>query len=187
MEEERGGGVWAGAPAPPPPRMHTKASPSHHPVWDCMAGTSGMFGPWRKLFSLGQASSMSSSDGGTGRARSNSVWYRPALHSLVGSGPKSQCILWQEKVAMYFPFHCDPLLFMSHLFLSSLVKRVPAVCFKRATPAHTDHGRVIKSFCRSLFCGSRRLRQSPELLWTAISFGSPLGCPECGRMVPVPG
>ena len=88
---------------------------------------------------------------------------------------------------MYFPFHCNPRLFMSHLFLSSLVKRVSAVCFKPATPADTDHGRVIKSFCRSSFCGSRRLRQSPELLWTAISFGSPLGCPVCGRMVPVPG
>ena len=60
---------------------------------------------------------------------------------------------------MYFPFHCDPLLFMSHLFLSSFVKRVPAVCFKLATSAHTDHGRVIQSFCRSSFCGSRRLRQ----------------------------
>ena len=88
---------------------------------------------------------------------------------------------------MSFPFHCDPLLFMSHLFLSSLVKRILAVCFKPATPAHTDHGRVIKSFWRSSFCGSRGLRQSPELLWTAISFGSPLSCPDFGRMVPVPG
>ena len=115
--------------------MHTKASPSHHPVWDCMAGTSVMFAPWTKSSSLGQASSMSSSDGGTCRAHSNSLWYRTALHSLVGSGPKSHSILWQENVVMYFPFHCDPLLFVSHLTLSFFVKRVPAVCLKPANPA----------------------------------------------------
>ena len=61
---------------------------------------------------------------------------------------------------MYFPFHCDQLLLMSHIYLSSFVKRVPAVSFKPATPAHTDHGRVIKSFWL----------QMPEfVLWIAAS------------------
>ena len=121
----------------------------------------------------------------TGRAATLSGIAQRSTH-LLGLD-QNLIVFFGRKKSMYFPFHCDPLLFTSHLFLSSFVKRVPAVCFRPATPADSHHGDVIKAFCRSSFCRWRHLRQSPELLWTAISFGSPLGCPVCGRMVPGPG